>query len=168
LVTTYRPGYCPPWLNKSYATQLALPRLVPEDSRVVVQSELPYAHDCGPWEQAILETAAGNPFFLEELAWAVREGEVELSTSMIPDTVQAVLAARIDRLPPVEKRLLQMAAVVGHEIPLPLLQAITELPEDVLQRGLAHLQANEFLYQTHLFPELEYRFKHALTPSSDL
>src|SRR5262249_44078458 len=102
LVTTYRPGYGLPWLDKSYTTQLALPRLLPQDSRAVVQSVLPSAPDSGPWEQAILETAAGNPFFLEELAWAVREGGVEQPTSMIPDTVQAVLAARIDRLRPTQ------------------------------------------------------------------
>ena len=77
--------------------------------------------------------------------------------------MQAVLAARIDRLPPEEKRLLQTAAVIGTEVPLPLLQAIAELPEEALHRGLAHLQAAEFLYETRLFPELEYTFKHALT-----
>jgi tetratricopeptide (TPR) repeat protein len=77
--------------------------------------------------------------------------------------VQAVLAARIDRLLPEEKRLLQTAAVIGTEVPLPLLQAIAELPEATLHRGLAHLQAAEFLYETRLFPEPEYTFKHALT-----
>ena len=71
----------------------------------------------------------------------------------VPATVQAVLAARIDRLPPEEKRLLQTAAVIGTEVPLPLLQAIAELPEAELHRGLAHLQAAEFLYETRLFPE---------------
>ena len=163
LVTTYRPGYHPPWLDKSYATQLALPRLLPQDSRAVVQAVLSSTPDSGPWEQAILDTAAGNPFFIEELAWTIREGGVGQPTSMIPDTVQAVLAARIDRLPPAEKRLLQTAAVIGHEVPLPWLQAIAELPEDVLQRGLAHLQAGEFLHETRLFPDLTYTFKHALT-----
>jgi predicted ATPase len=77
--------------------------------------------------------------------------------------VQAVLAARIDRLPPEEKRLLQTAAVLGTEVPLALLQAIAEQPEDVLHHGLAHLQAAEFLYETRLFPEHVYTFKHALT-----
>jgi tetratricopeptide (TPR) repeat protein len=77
--------------------------------------------------------------------------------------VQAVLAARIDRLPPEDKRLLQTAAVIGTEVPWPLLHAIAELPEAVLQRDLAHLQAAEFLYETRLFPEREYTFKHALT-----
>jgi tetratricopeptide (TPR) repeat protein len=81
----------------------------------------------------------------------------------MPATVQAVLAARIDRLPPEEKRLLQTAAVIGNEVPLPLLQAIAELPEADLHGGLAHLQAAEFLYETRLFPEREYTFKHALT-----
>ena len=81
----------------------------------------------------------------------------------MPATVQAVLAARIDRLPPEEKRLLQTAAVIGNEVPLPLLQTIAELPEEALHRGLAHLQAAEFLYETRLFPEQEYTFKHALT-----
>jgi class 3 adenylate cyclase/predicted ATPase len=73
------------------------------------------------------------------------------------------LAARIDRLPPEEKQLLQAAAVIGTEVPLPLLQAIAELPEAALHRGLTHLQAAEFLYETRLFPERAYTFKHALT-----
>jgi tetratricopeptide (TPR) repeat protein len=77
--------------------------------------------------------------------------------------VQAVLAARIDRLPPEEKRLLQTAAVIGTEVPWPLLQAIADESEEALHRGLAHLQAAEFLYETSLFPEHVYTFKHALT-----
>jgi tetratricopeptide (TPR) repeat protein len=81
----------------------------------------------------------------------------------MPATVHAVLAARIDRLPPEDKHLLQTAAVIGHEVPLPLVQAIAELPAEALHRGLAHLQAAEFLYETRLFPEQEYTFKHALT-----
>jgi hypothetical protein len=86
-----------------------------------------------------------------------------LPTIQVPATVQAVLAARIDRLPSEEKRLLQTAAVIGTEVPLPLLQVIAELPEAALHGGLAHLQAAEFLYETRLFPEREYTFKHALT-----
>jgi tetratricopeptide (TPR) repeat protein len=74
-----------------------------------------------------------------------------------------VLAARIDRLPPEEKRLLQTAAVIGTEVPFSLLQAIADVPEETLHRGLVHLQAAEFLYETRLFPEPDYTFKHALT-----
>ena len=76
-----------------------------------------------------------------------------LPTIQVPATVQAVLAARIDRLSPEEKRLVQAAAVIGTEVPFPLLEAIAELPEAGLHRGLAYLQAAEFLYETRLFPE---------------
>jgi hypothetical protein len=86
-----------------------------------------------------------------------------LPTIQVPTTVHAVLAARIDRLPAEDKRLLQTAAVIGTEVPFPLLQAIADLPKTDLHRGLAHLQAAEFLYETRLFPEREYTFKHALT-----
>src|SRR5207245_6099728 len=78
-------------------------------------------------------------------------------------TVQAVLAARIDRLAPEEKGLLQTAAVLGPDVPFTLLRAIADVPEAALHRGLAHLQAAEFLYETRLYPEPEYTFKHALT-----
>src|SRR5262249_4020860 len=86
-----------------------------------------------------------------------------LPTMQMPATVQAVLAARIDRLPLEDKRLLQTAAVIGTEVPLPPVQAITQPSEAALQRSLADLQAAEFLYETRLFPEPEYTFKHALT-----
>src|SRR3989454_144359 len=123
----------------------------------------------------LLARTEGNPFFLEESVWALVETGVlvgergayrlehALQRLQVPATVQAVLAARIDRLPPEEKRLLQTAAVIGMEVPLPLLQAIAELPEEALHRGLTHLQAAEFLYETRLFPEHAYTFKHALT-----
>jgi tetratricopeptide (TPR) repeat protein len=81
----------------------------------------------------------------------------------VPATVQAVLAARIDWLPPEAKRLLQTAAVLGMEVPGVLLQAIEEMPAETLRLSLTHLQATEFVYETRLFPELEYTFKHPLT-----
>ena len=93
---------------------------------------------------------------------AYRLGQA-LPTIQVPATVQTVLAARIDRLPPEDKRLLQTAAVIGTEVPWPLLQAIAEVPEEALHRSITRLQAAEFLYETHLFPEREYTFKHALT-----
>src|SRR5439155_26886670 len=86
-----------------------------------------------------------------------------LMTLPLPATVQAVLAARIDRLPAAEKHHLQTAAVIGTEVSLPLLQAIAEVPEAAVHQGLTHLQAAEFLYETSLFPEHAYTFKHALT-----
>ena len=117
----------------------------------------------------------GNPFFLEESVRTLMETGVlvgargayhlakPVDSLQVPATVQAVLASRIDRLPAEEKRLLQTAAVIGTEVPWPLLQAIAELSENALQSGLAQLQAAEFLYETRLFPEHVHTFKHALT-----
>jgi tetratricopeptide (TPR) repeat protein len=82
---------------------------------------------------------------------------------VVPETVHAVLAARIDRLSPEAKRLLQTAAVIGPEVPVPLLQTLAGYPEATLYLGLSHLQAAELLYETQLFPEPVYTFKHALT-----
>ena len=81
----------------------------------------------------------------------------------MPATVQAVLAARIDRLPPEDKRLLQSASVIGESVPFTLLQAVVEMQEEELHSHLSRLQAVEFLYETGLFPDLEYTFKHGLT-----
>ncbi len=81
----------------------------------------------------------------------------------IPATVQAILAARIDRLAPEAKRLLQAAAVIGKDVPMPLLLAIADTPEPEVRAELTHLQAAEFLYEVRLYPDLEYTFKHALT-----
>src|SRR5205823_14144447 len=103
------------------------------------------------------------PLFLEELAHAVQEQDGLAADTPVPETIQAVLVARIDRLPPEAKHLLHTAAVLGTEVPVPLLEAIAELSEDVLHRSLAHLQAAEFLYETHRLPERVYTFKHALT-----
>jgi predicted ATPase len=77
--------------------------------------------------------------------------------------VQAVLAARIDRLPPEEKELLQTLAVLGREFPLGLVKHLTVRPNDTLERGLSRLQAGEFIYEQPATGDLEYIFKHALT-----
>jgi tetratricopeptide (TPR) repeat protein len=81
----------------------------------------------------------------------------------VPPTVQTILASRIDRLSPEHKRLLQAASVLGKDVALPLLEAIADMPGDTFREGLAQLQAAEFIYETQLFPEIEYTFKHALT-----
>jgi predicted ATPase len=163
LLTTYRPGYRPLWMDKSYATQLTLPPLTQEESATMVRAVLPPERSAEALVQRVLVRAAGNPLFLEELAHAMREQGGLGADTPVPETIQAVLAARIDRLPPEAKHLLHTAAVLGTAVPVPLLAAIAELPEAVLHRSLAHLQAAEFLYETRLVPELVYTFKHALT-----
>jgi class 3 adenylate cyclase/tetratricopeptide (TPR) repeat protein len=175
LLVNYRPEYQHGWGSKTYYTQLRLDPLPPASAHEVLQALLGDDSSLGPFKQLLIARTEGNPFFLEESVQTLVETGMlvgksgayrlaqALPTIQVPATVQAVLAARIDRLPPEDKRLLQMAAVIGTEVSLPLLQAIAELPEDALHRGLAHLQAAEFLYETRLFPEREYAFKHALT-----
>ena len=126
-------------------------------------------------KRLLIERTEGNPFFLEESVRTLVEtgalvgerGAYRRARAVehleIPATIQAILAARIDRQSPEDKRLLQAAAVVGKDVPMPLLLAIAEAPEDEVRTGLGRLQAAEFLYETSLFPELEYTFKHALT-----
>jgi tetratricopeptide (TPR) repeat protein len=175
LLVNYRPEYQHGWGSKTYYTQLRLDPLPPASAEEFLHALLGDDPSLEPLKQLLIARTEGNPFFLEESVRTLVESGVlvgergayrlaqALPTVQVPATVQAVLAARIDRLPPEEKRLLQTAAVIGTEVPFPLLQAIAELPEDALQRGLAHLQAAEFLYETRLFPEREYTFKHALT-----
>jgi predicted ATPase len=139
------------------------------------QALLGHDPSLAPLKQLLIERTAGNPFFLEETVRTLVETQVlvgasgayrvarDLPTIQVPATVQAVLAARIDRLPLEAKHLLQTAAVIGHEVPLALLQAIADCSEEALHRSLTQLQGAEFLYETRLFPEREYTFKHALT-----
>jgi class 3 adenylate cyclase/tetratricopeptide (TPR) repeat protein len=175
LLVNYRPEYQHPWGSKTYYTQLGLDPLPPESAEELLDALLGDDPALQPLTQRLIARTEGNPFFLEESvrtlvetnALAGQRGAYRLGRPLesiqVPATVQAVLAARIDRLPAEEKRLLQSAAVVGKDVPFALLQAIAEGPEEALRQGLAHLQAAEFLYETTLFPDLEYAFKHALT-----
>jgi class 3 adenylate cyclase/tetratricopeptide (TPR) repeat protein len=163
LLVTYRPGYTPPWLGQSVATQVALAPLPSEASRVIVQA-VAQGMPLPEWRiQDIVAKAAGNPFFLEELTRTALEQDGEHATPRIPETIQAVLAARIDRLPAETKRLLQTAAVIGHDVPLALLQTVVDGSETALQQHLRVLQHAELFYEKQAFPEAVYTFKHALT-----
>ena len=175
LLVNYRPEYQHGWGTKTYYTQLRLDPLPPASVKAMLQSLLGEDASLELLKQRLIDSTQGNPFFLEESVRTLVEtrvlvGEREayrlartLPSIQVPATVQAVLAARIDRLPLEEKQLLQTAAVIGTEVPLALLQAIAAVPEEHLRLGLTHLQAAEFLYETRLFPESEYTFKHALT-----
>jgi predicted ATPase len=175
LLVNYRPEYQHGWGSKTYYTQVRLDPLPSASTDELLQALLGNEPNLAPLKRLLIERTEGNPFFLEESVRALVETGVlvgepgayrlaqALPTIQVPATVHAVLAARIDRLPPEDKRLLQIAAVIGHEVPLPLVQAIAELPEADLHRGLTHLQAAEFLYEMRLYPEREYTFKHALT-----
>jgi class 3 adenylate cyclase/tetratricopeptide (TPR) repeat protein len=175
LLVNYRPEYEHAWHRKTYYQQLRLDPLPPASAEELLDALLGDDSSFYPLRHPLIERTEGNPFFLEESVRTLVEtgalvGErgayravQPLAATQVPATVQAVLAARIDRLAPEDKRLLQSTAVVGKDVPYALLQAVADLPEHELREGLGRLQTAEFLYETTLFPELEYTFKHALT-----
>src|SRR5215471_18250324 len=128
LLTTYRPGYHPPWLEKSYATQISLQSLAPQEAVTVVRSTREHTALPAHLEQTIIAKSQGNPFFLEELTRAVVEQGTIHAEVTVPDTIHGVLSARIDRLPGAHKQLLQTAAVLGREFAPRLLQALWDEP----------------------------------------
>jgi len=175
LLVCYRPEYRDEWSNRPNYCQVRLSPLASESLTEFLQSLLGSDPSLQPLENFLLERASGNPFFVEEIVRALLDTGVlegvrsryrlarSFSSSEVPPTVHAVLAARIDALPAAEKRLLHEAAVIGHDTPFALLHAICGLTEDELRGLLDNLQAAEFLYATQLFPDLQYTFKHSLT-----
>jgi predicted ATPase len=173
LLVTYRPEYEHRWGGRTTYSQLRLDSLPAESAAELLATLL--GPDSGLAALTQMLVKRGNPFFLEETvrtlvetgALAGERGAYRLTRPLealqVPATVQTILAARIDRLPAEEKQLLQAASVIGKEVPYALLAAIAEQPEEDLRRGLGHLQAAEFLYETQLFPDPEFTYKHALT-----
>ena len=173
LLVNYRPEYQHAWGGKTYYSQMRLDALPAESAGELLETLLGDDPGLAPLKQLLVKR--GNPFFLEETVRTLVETKAlagergryrptqPVQAIQVPATVQVMLAARIDRLAPEDKRLLQTASVVGKDVPFALLQAIAELPEEALRRGLDRLQSAEFLYETGLFPDLEYSFKHALT-----
>lgn len=175
LLVNYRPEYRHDWGGRTFYTQLRIDPLPPASAEELLRGLLGDGSELDPLKRLLVERTEGNPFFLEESVRALAEAGVlsgergayklvqPLGTIRVPPTVQTVLAARMDRLATAEKRLLQSAAVIGKNLPFTLLHAISDLPEAEVRASLSRLQAAEFLYETNLFPELEYTFKHALT-----
>jgi class 3 adenylate cyclase/tetratricopeptide (TPR) repeat protein len=175
LLVNYRPEYQHGWGSKTYYTQLRLDPLPAEGAGRLLDSLLGPDPGLRPLKDLLIEKTEANPFFLEESVWNLVETQVlsgqrsayrlakPVHSIQVPPTVHALVAARIDRLPAGEKRVLQAASVIGKDVPLRLLQAIAGVPENVLHRDLARLRAGEFLYEVSLFPDFVYTFKHALT-----
>jgi class 3 adenylate cyclase/tetratricopeptide (TPR) repeat protein len=175
LLVNYRPEYTHRWAAETNYSEVRLDALPAETTGEFLEALLGQDPTVRPLKPVLAARAEGNPFFLEESVRALVEskallgqrGRYRLTRSLgaiqVPPTVQAILAARIDRLPSAEKALLQSASVIGRDVPFNLLQAIANMSEDELRQAMSHLQAGEFVYETHLFPELEYTFKHAFT-----
>lgn len=174
LLVNYRPEYQHQWGSRTYYTQLRLDPLGSESAGEMLNSLLGDQAKLAPLKRLIIERTQGNPFFMEEIVLAlfddgalVRNGEVKLTRSTaelkIPPTVQATLAARIDRLPAAEKELLQILAVIGQEIALEPIKHVTGKSEYQLEALLSNLQTSEFIYEQPTLGGAEYVFKHALT-----
>jgi class 3 adenylate cyclase/tetratricopeptide (TPR) repeat protein len=175
LMVSYRPEYKDEWRHRPNYRQIRLDPLASETVAEFLAVLLGSEPDLTVLKNFLEERAGGNPFFVEEMVrrlvdtgvLAGARGNYRLARSFssteIPPTVRAVLAARIDALAPVDKHLLQEAAVIGFDVPFALLQAICGLGDDKLRALLDNLQAAEFLYSTQLYPDLKYTFKHSLT-----
>jgi tetratricopeptide (TPR) repeat protein len=174
LLVNYRPQYAHGWSSKSYYTQLRLDPLGAATANEILSVLLRDGEDLLPLKQLIIEKTEGNPFFIEEMVRKlfaegalVRNGGVTVAHSIsaiqIPETVQGLLASRIDWLPASEKDLLQTMAVVGRESSLALLRKVTGKSDPELEHSLHALQIAEFVCERPALPEGKYVFKHALT-----
>src|SRR5262249_213263 len=162
LVATYRPGYRPPWIDKSYAGQTPLQPLSRDDSIQMVRSVLRAEQLIDLVTQEIAAQGDGNSFFLEQLALHAGETRDLRTDLMVPNTIHDVVMARIDRLPDETKRLLQTAAVIGREFPLRLLDAVWNRPGSV-EDHVRELTDLEFVYERVESEGSVYVFRHALT-----
>jgi class 3 adenylate cyclase/tetratricopeptide (TPR) repeat protein len=174
-VLNFRPEYRAPWMSRSYYRQIALAPLGSEATEALLADLLGSDPSLDGLSELIRARTEGNPFFIEELVQALAEagslqGErgayrlaAPVDETAVPASVQAVLAARIDRLPAREKAVLQAAAVIGKEFSQPVLEGVTELSGGELEASLRGLIAGEFVYEQELYPEALYAFKHPLT-----
>jgi adenylate cyclase len=175
VLVNFRPEYQVPWMGKSYYHQLPLAPLGPEAIREMIEALLGNDSSTAGLAEAIHARTGGNPFFTEEVVQNLIEtgklkgskGAYRLVTPIdrleVPSSVQALLAARIDRLAEREKDVLQTAAVIGREFDEPTLAAVVEQAAPQLREALQALKDTEFVYEQSLYPIAEYIFKHPLT-----
>ncbi|MHC1744473.1 MAG: adenylate/guanylate cyclase domain-containing protein [Syntrophobacteraceae bacterium] len=174
IILLYRPEYTHPWGNKSYFSQIGLGQLDNTSSHELVRSILDDGDLSSELTRLILDKSAGNPLYIEEFTRSLLEGGVilkregeyvlnpESPTILVPDSLQGLIASRIDRLEENIKKTVQVASVIGKDFAYRILQVTTGM-QDELRSSLLNLQGMEFIYKKTLFPELEYIFKHALT-----
>jgi class 3 adenylate cyclase/tetratricopeptide (TPR) repeat protein len=174
LVLTHRPGYEQRLGSRPFFTTLPLQHLSESESAAVAGGLLGAGALPDELRELIFRKAEGNPFFVEEVTKslvevgavrATEDGYVlarKIGEIYVPDTVQDVIRARLDRLDEEPRRAIQTAAVIGREFTVRLLERTSEL-EGRLGAHLRELKAIELIYERSLFPELAYMFKHALT-----
>ena len=174
LILLYRPEYTHPWANKTYYSQIRVDQLSSGVSSDLIRAILEDGEVALELRTLILNRAAGNPLFMEEFTHSlVENGSIrkkenqyvlgrKASEIQVPDTIQGIIAARIDRLEDSLKRTMQVASVIGRDFAYRILQTIMGVQQE-LKSSLLNLEQLEFIYEKSLFPELEYMFKHALT-----
>src|SRR6202140_2991707 len=174
MLVNYRPEYHHEWGNRACYTQLRLHPLGGQSADEMLAALLGSDASLQSLKRLIIEKTQGNPFFMEEIVWAlveqgvlVRNGATKLTKPLteirIPPTVHGILASRIDALPASEKGLLQTLAVIGKDFLLNLVRHLTGSLDDRLEPMLKSLRAGEFIYEQPAVAETEYTFKHALT-----
>ncbi|MGH6898188.1 MAG: alpha/beta fold hydrolase [Geminicoccaceae bacterium] len=175
LLVNYRPEYRHGWGSRAHYTQLRIDPLEATGAEELLSGLLGDAAGLSELRRRLLEASEGNPLFLEESVrnlvdagvLAGERGACRLvrqpGAIEVPASVAAIIAARIDRLGAAEKTALQLAAVIGEDVPLALLAAVSELPSDELDAALAELRRRELLYEARLFPDIAYAFRHGLT-----
>ncbi len=174
VLLTHRPGYTPTLGERTYYSHISLPSLDEGASVAMIRAVLMGRGLPDVLERRIAERADGNPFFVEEVVRSLLEDGVirrdgntyvlerALEQVVVPDTIQGVLAARIDRLDAEVKRTLQTASVIGREFARRLVDRLSGAAMRA-ETSLQALKAVELIYEKTLFPELSYVFKHALT-----
>ena len=169
---SYRPEFAHAWSGKSSYTHLRIDPLPPEPADDLLRALVGVDPSLRPLKALLTAQTEGNPLFLEESVRMLVETRILVGVNgnyrlekpvdsiQVAPTVQAVLSARIDRLPAAEKQVLQCAAVIGNEVSISILEAVMSSSADDLRARLAALEASEFLYQVGF---AEYTYKHALT-----
>jgi class 3 adenylate cyclase/tetratricopeptide (TPR) repeat protein len=174
LILTYRPDYHHPFGERTYYTRIAPDNLSTEASVQMAEGLLATEKIPEELKALITRKAEGNPFFVEEVVKSLQEIGVlqrvddgfiltkRLESVFVPDTIQDVIMARIDRLADAPKKTLQLASVIGREFTRRLVERLAEI-RGRTEEFLRDLKAIELIYEKSLFPELAYMFKHALT-----
>jgi class 3 adenylate cyclase/tetratricopeptide (TPR) repeat protein len=174
LILLYRLEYTHQWGSKSYYTKVGLTPLGTASKSELVQTILEGGEVVPELCELVLSRSGSNPLFVEELIHSLLEnGTIQKKNHQyvltrtesdihVPDTIQGIIAARIDRIEESLKLVMQVASVIGREFAFRILQTIMGMREE-LKSHLLNLQGLEFISEKRLFPELEYIFKHALT-----
>jgi DNA-binding NtrC family response regulator/predicted ATPase len=175
LLTTYRPGYHHEWGRRSYYTQVSLDVLNPKSVDELLDALVGTDPTLAELKRVVADRTGGNPFFIEECVRSLVEARVLVGEAtqyrpgrsrdvlVLPPTVETVIASRIDRLSDDERTVLRSAAVIGQDVDVAILRSVSGMSDNAFEQVLGQLRRAEFVYETRVYPELEYRFNHALT-----